>query len=191
MRTSGIGEDDARARRGETLWIRNGGDQRERRSKPPTLKTKLNDATRTRHAFVEQKPKCVIVDEIDGLHHTGSDRGAVWTVINALKHGKNGAPRLSRPIIAICNDLYAPALKPLRDVAKIIRMKPPQTTQLTARVRDVCLRENVEVEPRAVALIVDRVDHDIRAALNSMQLIAKTSDDGKADARRSDVGRWR
>ena len=148
-----------------------------------TLKTKLNDATRTRHAFVEQKPKCVIVDEIDGLHHTGSDRGAVWTVINALKHGKNGASRLSRPIIAICNDLYAPALKPLRDVAKIIRMKPPQTTQLTARVRDVCLRENVEVEPRAVALIVDRVDHDIRAALNSMQLIAKTSDDGKVSMR--------
>jgi len=148
-----------------------------------TLKTKLNDATRTKHAFVEQKPKCVIVDEIDGLHHSGSDRGAVWTVINALKHGKNGASRLSRPIIAICNDLYAPALKPLRDVAKIIRMKPPQTTQLTARVRDVCLRENVEVEPRAVALIVDRVDHDIRAALNSMQLIAKTSDDGKVSMR--------
>jgi len=148
-----------------------------------TLKMKLNDATRTKHAFVEQKPKCVIVDEIDGLHHSGSDRGAVWTVINALKHGKNGASRLSRPIIAICNDLYAPALKPLRDVAKIIRMKPPQTTQLTARVRDVCLRENVEVEPRAVALIVDRVDHDIRAALNSMQLIAKTSDDGKVSMR--------
>lgn len=148
-----------------------------------TLKTKLNDATRTKHAFVEQKPKCVIVDEIDGLHHSGSDRGAVWTVINALKHGKNGASRLSRPIIAICNDLYAPALKPLRDVAKIIRMKPPQTTQLTARVRDVCLRENVEVEPRAVALIVDRVDHDIRAALNSMQLIAKTSHDGKVSMR--------
>jgi chromosome transmission fidelity protein 18 len=25
---------------------------------------------------------------------------------------------LMRPIIAICNDLYAPALRPLRDVAK-------------------------------------------------------------------------
>merc|ERR1712159_575400 len=36
---------------------------------------------------------------------------------------------------------------------------------------------------RAVALIVDRVDHDIRAALNSMQLIAKTSDDGKVSMR--------
>ena len=102
-------------------------------------RAKLNDATRTRHAFVEQKPKCVIVDEIDGLHHTGSDRGAVWTVINALKHGKISVEAL-RPI-AICNDLYAPALKPLRDVAKIIRMKPPQTTQLTARVRDVSERK--------------------------------------------------
>ena len=116
----------------------------------------------------------MIIDEIDGVHNGGGGGGAIWTVMHALKDVKGQAP-LCRPIIAICNDLYAQVLRPLRDVAKIIRMKPPQTSHLTARIRDVCLKENVDIEPRAIALVVDRVDNDIRAALNSIQLIAKTS----------------
>ena len=139
-----------------------------------TLKLKLADALQTRSAFEKQKPKCVIIDEIDGVHNGGGGGGAIWTVMHALKDVKGQAP-LCRPIIAICNDLYAQVLRPLRDVAKIIRMKPPQTSHLTARIRDVCLKENVDIEPRAIALVVDRVDNDIRAALNSIQLIAKTS----------------
>lgn len=48
-----------------------------------------------------------------------------------------GQPRqqlrpLMRPIICICNDLYAPALRPLRDVAKVFHFKKPQ-------VRPMCL----------------------------------------------------
>jgi len=139
-----------------------------------TLKLKLADALQTRSAFEKQKPKCVIIDEIDGVHNGGGGGGAIWTVMHALKDVKGQAP-LCRPIIAICNDLYAQVLRPLRDVAKIIRMKPPQTSHLTARIRDVCLKENVDIEPRAIALVVDRVDNDIRAALNSIQLIARTS----------------
>jgi len=140
-----------------------------------TLKMKLADAVHTQSVFSKKKPTCLIIDEIDGVHHSGSDRSAIWMVLNSLKNVKGRAP-LSRPIIAICNDLYAPVLRPLREVAKIIRMKAPTTTHLTARIRDVCVKENVNAEPRAIALVVDRVENDIRAALNAIQLIAKTTD---------------
>jgi len=145
------------------------------------LKEKLADALHTCHAFTEQKPKCVIIDEIDGVHNSGGDRGAIFSVLNALRGAKRtdkGAPMipLSRPVIAVCNDLYCTALRPLRDVAKVIRVKPPVTAHLTARVRAVCAKEKVDVEPRAVSLVVERVDCDIRAAMNAIQLIAKTSD---------------
>ena len=150
------------------------------------LKEKLADALHTRHAFTEQKPKCVIIDEIDGVHNSGGDRGAIFAILNALRKtretekgakGAKGAPTvpLSRPVIAVCNDLYCTALRPLREVAKVIRVKPPLTAHLTARVREVCAKEKIDVEPRAVSLVVERVDCDIRAAMNSIQLIAKTS----------------
>lgn len=39
------------------------------------------------------------------------------------KKGKKGLPSLSRPLICIANDLYAPALRPLRDVARVFHFK--------------------------------------------------------------------
>jgi chromosome transmission fidelity protein 18 len=36
---------------------------------------------------------------------------------------------LTRPIICICNDLYAPALRPLRDVARVFHFRKPQARQ--------------------------------------------------------------
>lgn len=43
----------------------------------------------------------------------------------AKKKGKGSQP-LNRPLIAICNDLYAPALRPLRNVARLIAFKQTQ-----------------------------------------------------------------
>lgn len=37
--------------------------------------------------------------------------------------GGRGLPPLKRPIICICNDLYAPALRPLREVARVFHFK--------------------------------------------------------------------
>ena len=45
----------------------------------------------------------------------------------AKKKGK-GAQPLNRPLIAICNDLYAPALRPLRNIARLITFKQTQVT---------------------------------------------------------------
>ena len=53
-----------------------------------TLKLKLADALQTRSAFEKQKPKCVIIDEIDGVHNGGGGGGAIWTVMHALKDVK-------------------------------------------------------------------------------------------------------
>lgn len=37
---------------------------------------------------------------------------------------------LNRPIIAICNDLYAPVLRPLRNVAAILSFAKPRVRTL-------------------------------------------------------------
>ncbi len=67
-------------------------------------------------------------DEGDG----GGGRGAgARGAVRRLAGGRQGGARqqlrpLLRPIICICNDLYAPALRPLRDVAKVFHFKKPQ-----------------------------------------------------------------
>ena len=42
---------------------------------------------------------------------------------------------LMRPIICICNDLYAPALRPLRDLARVFHFKKPQVHVFVAHVQ--------------------------------------------------------
>lgn len=44
------------------------------------------------------------------------------------KKTKKAAQPLCRPIIAVCNDMYAPALRPLRGVAKIVQFKKPSVS---------------------------------------------------------------
>lgn len=48
-------------------------------------------------------------------HATGKEN--VENVKTSSKKDRRTAP-LSRPVICICNDLYAPALRPLRQIAK-------------------------------------------------------------------------
>ena len=38
------------------------------------------------------------------------------------------AKALNRPLIAVCNDLYAPALRPLRAVARVLQFSQPQAS---------------------------------------------------------------
>jgi hypothetical protein len=61
------------------------------------------------------------------------------------KKGKRSTP-LMRPIICICNDVYAPALRPLREAAEVVEVLPPHPRMLQARLRDVCDRERVAVQ---------------------------------------------
>ena len=40
------------------------------------------------------------------------------------KGAKQKVQLLQRPVIAICNDLYAPALRPLRQIALVVTFPP-------------------------------------------------------------------
>lgn len=44
------------------------------------------------------------------------------------KKAKKAAQPICRPIIAVCNDMYASALRPLRGVAKMVQFKKPSVS---------------------------------------------------------------
>ena len=89
-------------------------------------------------------------------------------------------PRLARPIIAIANDAYAPALRPLRAAALVLTVRAPPPDRLIGRLQAICAAEGVRAERRALARVVAAAGGDARAALHALQLLARKAGPGGA-----------
>lgn len=119
------------------------------------------------------KPVCVIVDEVDGVV-TGSggagEGGFVKALIDlVMLDQKNSTPlgtlqqppvrkktgdrfRLLRPMILICNDVYHPSLRPLRQSshAEVIHVRKAPVQTLVSRLQGIFDREGVPCESDGV-----------------------------------------
>ena len=111
------------------------------------------------------RPVCVVVDEVDGVvsGSSGSGEGGFVKALidlamldqknsnvlgstsgNSVKSKKKGDRfRLLRPMILICNDIYHPALRPLRSstMAQIIHVRKPPLDKVVTRLKSVFERE--------------------------------------------------
>ncbi|KAM0563748.1 hypothetical protein ACHAPJ_001480 [Fusarium lateritium] len=117
------------------------------------------------------KPACVVVDEVDGVvsGSGGSGEGGfVKALIDLVLLDQNNASgntssnnhgrkkkgddfRLLRPLILICNDVYAPALRPLRqsNLAEIIHVGKPTMDSVVGRLKTVFEKEGIPCEKDA------------------------------------------
>ncbi|SPO24606.1 related to CTF18 - Chromosome Transmission Fidelity factor [Ustilago trichophora] len=144
----------------------------------------------------DPRPTLVVIDEIDGATGggggaSGESHGFVRALLRLVEMGKGAGPKaaglaargkkqqrkghkpLLRPIICICNDLYAPSLRPLRPMAKLIRFNKPPTNLVVKRLREVCEAEALSVEARGLSLLAELTNGDIRSCLNALEF-AKT-----------------
>lgn len=119
------------------------------------------------------KPVCVVVDEVDGVvtgsGGSGGEGGFMKALIDLVQldqkncsqagnmTGTGGKKKgdkfkLLRPLILICNDVYAPSLRPLRNssVAEIVHVRKPPLDKVIARLKTVFERENIRCDNDAV-----------------------------------------
>eukprot|EP01134_Creolimax_fragrantissima_P006155 CFRG6155T1 len=160
---------------------------------PEVFKAKLETVLNIQSiSFGDNRPKCLIVDEIDGAH-----AGAVKALILRLQEAPQTKKRkksktkghLKRPIICICNNLYAPALRPLRNVAHILRVTDTSVRKLVHRLNGICRRESLIVDTAAMTLLCDMAGSDVRTSLNTLQFLKrKTKHLTVQDIRKSGVG---
>ncbi len=118
-------------------------------------------------------PLCVVVDEVDGVV-SGSGGAGEGGFIKALidlilldqKNSGMAAPgtsqmkkkkkgddfKLLRPLILICNDVYHPSLRPLRqsNFAEIIHVRKPPLDAVVTRMKSVFEKEGVLCDSDAV-----------------------------------------
>ena len=132
-----------------------------------TVTTKSGQVKKIAH------PLCVVVDEVDGVvgGSGGSGEGGfVKALIDLiLLDQKNSATvgstqtqtrkkkkgddfKLMRPLILICNDVYHPSLRPLRQssFAEIIHVRKPPLDAVITRMKSVFEKEGVSCDSDAV-----------------------------------------
>lgn len=121
------------------------------------------------------RPVCVVVDEVDGAvtGTSGSGEGgfikalldlvaldqkniersahrSVSTTSRAKRKGDNF--RMMRPLILICNDVYHPSLRPLRQssIAEVVHIGRAMINNVALRLQTIFQRENVPADGDAV-----------------------------------------
>jgi chromosome transmission fidelity protein 18 len=121
------------------------------------------------------RPNCIIMDEIDGA----DAKGAVKALVDIIRAGipVKGAKRttfLRRPIIFICNNKWAPALRPLLSYAKQFDVGSPSSVRLVSRLQAVLKLERLTVSGGSSMLnsLVALASGDIRSCLYTLQFVA-------------------
>ncbi|XP_043811730.1 replication factor C subunit 1 isoform X3 [Manihot esculenta] len=109
-------------------------------------------------------PKTVLImDEVDGM--SAGDRGGVADLIASIK--------ISRiPIICICNDRYSQKLKSLVNYCLLLSFRKPTKQQMAKRLMQVANAEGLQVNEIALEEIAERVNGDMRMALNQLQYMS-------------------
>lgn len=93
------------------------------------------------------------------------------------RKGKGGKSKkqknsgLIRPVICICNDLYAPSLRTLRTVAQTIEFTPAEPRKLQERLANIAKQEGLAISTRALNYLCTLTSNDIRSSLNTLQFL--------------------
>lgn len=116
------------------------------------------------------RPVCVVVDEVDGVTtgsgSSGGEGGFVKALIDLVQldqrnsskegHGQPGKGgkrnrdqfRMLRPLILVCNDVYAPSLRPLRtsSIAEIVHVRKAPIDKVISRIKFVFEKEHISCD---------------------------------------------
>ncbi|CAI5741898.1 unnamed protein product [Peronospora destructor] len=140
------------------------------------LRNKIISAMEMQSIWGDRKPNCIILDEIGGAM-SGNDGKSAIDVIQEIvqaplqkkKVGTKAAAKsrhpLTRPLICVCNELYASVLRPLRQMAKIFTLNTPHSQRLVTRLKHICRHEGVRAST-ATSLLKKDYAHGMFEALD-------------------------
>lgn len=116
----------------------------------------------------EKRPNCLVFDEIDGAPAASID--FLIKFVNGQVKPKKGKKEkseiLKRPIICICNDVYVPALRPLRQIAFILNFPPTASARLAERLCEIARKQYIKTDMGAMTALSEKSDNDIRSCLS-------------------------
>ncbi|KAJ2665277.1 Chromosome transmission fidelity protein 18 [Coemansia sp. RSA 1200] len=144
------------------------------------IRDRVVGVTQTHAIRAAARPQLLVIDEIDGVSGAQTTQGGGGDLAAMLvrlanasgdRHQRKGDPGpLLRPIICICNNAYAPALRALRQAAVCYHVHPPTAVRLARRLEEVCAAEGVAADTWGLVEVAKQHEGDMRACLNALQL---------------------
>ncbi|GAQ91039.1 Putative replication factor C subunit [Klebsormidium nitens] len=113
-----------------------------------------------------QRRPVLIMDEVDGM--SGGDRGGVADLIASIKTSKI-------PIICICNDRYSQKIRSLTNYCLQLNWRKPTKQQMSKRLGYIAQQEGLTIADNALEELAERVNGDMRMAINQLQYMALLS----------------
>jgi replication factor C subunit 1 len=107
----------------------------------------------------------IIMDEVDGM--SSGDRGGIMAIIQLIKNAKV-------PIICICNDRSSEKIRSLANHCLDVRFHKPVKGIMIKRLKDILSMEGGTGEDRALEVLVENFNNDMRQILSYLELIFKT-----------------
>lgn len=160
----------------------------------PQVRTKIQNSMNNHRVIGSGKPVCIVADEIEGAAESGfirvllnmieSDSRALnqrqqhQQQKSSKKKKKNSPKLMQRPIIAICNDLYAPSLRELRNHAEVVTYTNISNHTMVNRLRDICRIEKINLDTSELKEISETTQGDLRSSLNILQFGITRNPDG-------------
>lgn len=156
---------------------------------PECFRLALQNGTEMQSTLLnqERRPNCIVLDEIDGAPTASIDfliRFITDSPKDATKNpkqvgGKPGKSKnagiLRRPIICICNDIYTPSLRALRQVAFVVTFPSLDASRLAERLLTICRKERLRTDITALLALVDKSGNDVRSCISILQFYANTN----------------
>ncbi|XP_076264817.1 chromosome transmission fidelity protein 18 homolog [Rhynchophorus ferrugineus] len=159
------------------------------------FRTALETATQMRSVIdQERRPNCIVFDEIDGAPQTSIDYLVkfIQGTASKTKKGKNkDKPEfiLKRPIICICNDVYVPALRPLKQIAFVINFPQTSSVRLAERLVEICRRQQIKTDMGPMTALAEKSNNDIRSCLSVLHFFkSQNKPIGLSDIYKASIG---
>ncbi len=109
--------------------------------------------------------RIVLLDELDGL--TGNaDKGGVKAITNIVKTARC-------PVVLIANNAYDPRFRTLRSYCLLIQFKKPAAGMVLKNLERISKLEQIQPEDNVLKFIAQRVEGDVRSAVNDFQALAQ------------------
>ncbi|GFG31238.1 hypothetical protein Cfor_11072, partial [Coptotermes formosanus] len=163
---------------------------------PDVFRTQLEAATQMRSVMgVNPRPNCLVLDEIDGAPAASIDVLIKFVLgkytgkaARGKKKGHSGSV-LKRPVICICNDMYVPALRSLRQIALIVHFPPTASSRLAQRLLEIARKQDLRTDMGTLIALADKSNNDIRSCLSVLHFFKSQKKDIRlVDIQNSSIG---
>lgn len=110
--------------------------------------------------------KLILLDEADNVFGR-EDKGGISAIVSLIQNTR-------QPVILIANDYYALTRRSssLRRLCRTIKFQRINRAAMKSLLRNIGLKEDVDVEDEVLEFIVERSQGDLRSAVNDLESLA-------------------